>query len=230
MTIARTDETTAPWRWRTLRLGALAAAIACSTAAIAAEAQSQAALLRENPSADARRLGAWAIETRDHQDGPFIIVDKSAAKVFAFSPEGVLVGAAPALLGLSKGDISPDGIGTRKLATISPAERITPAGRFVAAIGKNLSGRDVLWIDYDAALSLHRVETGKPRERRLERLATPGTSDNRISYGCINVPLAFYEIVVAPLFRGRTGIVYILPEEQLIDQLFFANRAPELPL
>ena len=75
-----------------------------------------------------------------------------------------------------------------------------------------------------------RTRAGERRERRLERLATPGTSDNRISYGCINVPLAFYETVVAPLFKGRTGIVYILPEEQPIDQLFFANRAPELPL
>ena len=228
--MARIDRTTLPRHGRSFRLAMLAAAVACSTAAVAAEPPPQPAFLADSASQDARRLRAWAIETRDHQDGPFLIVDKSAAKVFAFSAAGVPIGASPVLLGLAKGDISPDGIGTRKLATISPAERITPAGRFVAAIGKNLSGRDVLWIDYDAALSLHRVETGKPRERRLERLATPGTSDNRISYGCINVPLAFYETVVAPLFKGRTGIVYILPEEQPIDQLFFANRAPELPL
>jgi hypothetical protein len=124
---------------------------------------------------------------------------------------------------MAKGDTSPDGIGARKLASITPAERITPAGRFVAAIGTNLSGKDILWIDYDEALSLHRVDTAKPRERRLQRLATPTTSDNRISYGCVNVPAAFFDTFVVPLFNGRTGVVYILPETQSVERVFFAK-------
>jgi hypothetical protein len=37
------------------------------------------------------------------------------------------------------------------------------------------------------------------------------TLDNRISYGCIKVPVEFYESVVRPLFDS-SGIVYILPE------------------
>ena len=35
------------------------------------------------------------------------------------------------------------------------------------------------------------------------QLASPSVLDNRISYGCINVPAAFYDKVVAPAFAGR---------------------------
>jgi hypothetical protein len=207
---------------RTLGLTTLATALTFPFAAGAVE-PSPPIFLAEGASPEVRTLGAWAMQTGDHQGGPFIIVDKVEAKVFVFSAKGVLLGTAPALLGMAKGDTSPDGIGARKLASITPAERITPAGRFVAAIGRNLSGKDILWIDYDEALSLHRVDTAKPRERRLQRLATPTTSDNRISYGCVNVPAAFFDTFVVPLFNGRTGVVYILPETQSVERVFFAK-------
>ncbi len=103
---------------------------------------------------------------------------------------------------------------------MAPQDRTTPAGRFVAAIGTNFRGEDVLWVDYDSGLSLHRVLTTKPEERRLERLATPTPNDNRISYGCINVPKKFYENIVAPAFSGTDGIVYILPESGSASTLF----------
>ena len=178
----------------------------------------------QTASAEARKVAAWVIQTDDNGIMPFIIVDKVNAKVFAFNQQGQLVGAAPVLLGLARGDKSPEGIGDRKLSSISHAERITPAGRFVAALGENLGGKGILWVDYDAAISLHRVDTAKPEERRLQRLATPAVSDNRISYGCINVPVRFYEKVVASLFKGTVGIVYILPETQTVDGGFFADR------
>ncbi|MDB5698092.1 MAG: hypothetical protein JWN69_896, partial [Alphaproteobacteria bacterium] len=142
----------------------------------------------------------------------FLVVDKVEAKVFAFDAQGRLLGSSAALVGVARGDVSPAGIGDRRLADIAPAERITPAGRFEAALGRNLAAKDILWIDYGAALSLHRVATGVPSERRLQRLATPTALDNRISYGCINVPAAFYDGVVLPLFRPANGVVYILPE------------------
>jgi len=177
----------------------------------------------ESASAEARRIAAWVIESDDNGTLPFIIVDKINAKVFAFDQQGLLLGAAPVLLGLARGDTSPDGIGNRKLSSISPAERITPAGRFVAALGENLGGKGILWVDYDAAISLHRVDTAKPEERRLQRLATQSILDNRISYGCINVPVHFYEEVVASLFEGTGGIVYILPETRSVEGGFFAK-------
>ena len=104
------------------------------------------------------------------------------------------------------------GIGDRKLSNVRPEEKTTPAGRFVAALGDNIRGEDVLWVDYNGAVSMHRVITTNPKERRLQRLATPTPLDNRISYGCINVPAKFFENVVRPAFTGTSGIVYVLPE------------------
>ena len=182
-------------------------------------------LQAESASEAARKVAAWAIAVGDHQGMPFLIVDKIEARVFAFDRQGALLGAAPVLLGLARGDESPLGIGQRKLSSISPEERVTPAGRFVAALGENLSGKGILWVDYDAAVSLHRVDTAKLAERRLQRLATPSASDNRISYGCINVPVDFYETIVDPLFKATAGVVYILPEMRPVEEVFFAQRS-----
>ena len=55
-----------------------------------------------------------------------------------------------------------------------------------------------MWVDYDAAVSMHRVITSNPAERRLQRLASPTPKDNRISYGCINLPAAFFDKVLSP--------------------------------
>jgi hypothetical protein len=180
----------------------------------------------ETASADTRRLADWVVATGDARGLPFVIVDKVAARVFAFDGGGLLRGAAPALLGLAKGDVSPPGVGNARLADIAPAQRITPAGRFEAGLGSNFGPKDIIWVDYDAAISLHRVVTTKAGERRLQRLATPSASDNRISYGCINVPAAFYDGIVQPLFRPANGIVYILPETRSLDELFALNAPP----
>ena len=115
----------------------------------------------------------------DAQGLPFIIVDKVGARAFVFGADGALLGSAPVLLGAARGDDNPPGIGTMRLADIRPEQRITPAGRFEARLGATLGPRDVLWIDYDSALSLHRVVTNKPAERRAQRLASTSPADNR---------------------------------------------------
>ena len=54
-------------------------------------------------------------------------------------------------------------------------------------------------------------------------MITRTPQDNRISYGCINVPVAFYETVVAPTFRNSNGIVYILPETRSVEGMLLAR-------
>jgi hypothetical protein len=175
---------------------------------------------QEVASADARKMADWIVDSGDNGRMPFLIVDKIHARVFAFDPDGRIIGATAALLGMATGDDSVAGIGNRKLSAILPGERTTPAGRFVAALGRNRNDKDILWIDYDAAISLHRVVTADPRERRAERLASKTVLDNRISFGCINVPATFYETIVAPAFRKSDGIVYVLPETRSIQETF----------
>ena len=173
----------------------------------------------ETVSADARDTANWVTASRDNHALPFVVIDKVNATVFAFDAAGVLRGAAPALLGMARGDDSVPGIGQRKLATITPPERTTPAGRFEASLGRDFE-QDILWIDYEAALSLHRVIKGRRVDDRAGRLASPTPSDNRISYGCVNVPPGFYDGVVKPLFTGTVGIVYILPETKPLRSVF----------
>lgn len=125
------------------------------------------------------------------------------------------------LLGAAPGDDSVEGIGARPISDVRPEERTTPAGRFVAERGRNALGEDVVWVDYAAAVSMHRVRATDPKERRLERLASPTVDDNhRISYGCINVPVAFYEAYVQPTFARYRGVVYVLPEFRSARQVF----------
>ena len=159
------------------------------------------------PSRDARNVAERVVASNDAGSLPFLIVDKAAARVLAFDSRGRFVGDSAALLGSARGDDSAAGIGDRPLAKILPHERTTPAGRFSAELGENNHGEDILWVDYDSAISMHRVRSVKASENRLQRLASVTATDNRISYGCINVPAAFYDDVVKPLFAPRDGMV-----------------------
>ena len=171
------------------------------------------------PSAEARQIADWALDSRDHAGLPFVVVDKVQSRVFVFDGSGRLRGAAPALVGLASGDASVPGIGQRAVASIRPEERTTPAGRFVASLEHSLAGDEILWVDYEAAIALHPV-VAVANERRLQRLASTTVSDRRITYGCINVPEVFFRTVVAPLFRASPGIVYVLPERSSARELF----------
>lgn len=175
---------------------------------------------RESASKDAHAVADWVLDSGDNRSMPFVIVDKTEAKVFIFTADGRLSGAAPALLGLARGDDAVPGIGDREMSSIRPEERTTPAGRFVSSLGRNLRGKEILWVDYDTAISMHPVITSNPKEHRAQRLATPTPLDNRISYGCINVTAKFYENVVHPAFAGTNGIVYVLPETRLPREVF----------
>lgn len=181
----------------------------------------------EHASTDARHVADWVVDSRDNGHRPFVVVDKLEARVFVFDAQGDLRGVTPALLGLAPGDDSVPGIGERKLSTIRPEERTTPAGRFVASLDRDVHGQEVLWVDYDAAISMHRVVTSDPKERRLQRLASLVVLDRRISYGCINVPAQFYDSVLSPVFKGTDGIVYVLPETRSVREVFASYEIGE---
>lgn len=182
---------------------------------------------REKASVEAHEVADWIVDSGDNRGLPFVIVDKRDAKVFVFGHAGDLRGAAAALLGLGRGDGSTPGIGKRRLATINIAERTTPAGRFQASLGHDYQ-QDILWIDYESSLSMHRVIVGKPSEQRHKRLESATVTDNRISFGCINVPVKFYDGIIVPAFTGTVGIVYILPENKALRDVFaFNERASE---
>lgn len=171
-------------------------------------------------SASVRQLTDWVTQSGDHGRQPFIVIDKKDARLFVFAGDGRLRGSSAVLLGSARGDDTVPGIGERPLAQVLPHERTTPAGRFTAEHGINLQGEDIIWIDYDAAVSMHRVRAGNPAERRLQRLASPTPDDNRISYGCVNVPASFYDRVLRPAVGEGGAVVYVLPETRPARDVF----------
>jgi hypothetical protein len=134
------------------------------------------------------------------------------------------------LLGAARGDDSFPGIGDVPIAQVRPWQRTTPAGRFVTQPGLDDEHHDVVWVDYDAAVAMHRVINKVRAERRPERLASPSPLDNRISFGCINVPIPFFDDVVSPMFGKRRGVAYIIPEVRGFHEVFeeHANDQPVL--
>jgi len=171
-------------------------------------------------SSDARFIADWAADSGDSQGLPFIILDKRDARVFVFQSTGRLIDSSPVLLGATPGDDPVSDIGTRAMAQVHQDEKTTPAGRFVAQAGRNATGEEVVWVDYKDAVSMHRVRLVDPKERRLERLASPDPSERRISYGCINVPVAFFEAEIWPLLKTTRAVVYVLPEVRDVHEVF----------
>jgi hypothetical protein len=177
-------------------------------------------LKQETASQEARQIADWVVDSGDNKNMPFVILDKKEAKVFVFHAHGGLRGAAPVLLGITVGDDSFPGVGNKPLSQVKPEEKTTPAGRFLAASDKNIKGADIVWIDYEGAVSLHAVVKGKPEERSAERLASPLPSERRISFGCVNVPVNFFKTALLPSFKKSDGIVYVLPETRSTQQVF----------
>jgi hypothetical protein len=176
--------------------------------------------MHEQPAHAARTIADWVVTSQDNRGSSFFIIDKARARLYVFDPAGRLQGASPILLGLARGDDSVPGIGDKPLAQIHTSERTTPAGRFVAQRGRNLKGDDIVWVDYASAVSLHRVREVNAGEHRVQRLKTATVADNRISYGCINVPTGFYDHIVQGAWRSGGVVVYVLPEQRPLDEVF----------
>jgi hypothetical protein len=177
------------------------------------------------PTPDVHHMADWVVARHDNGQSPFFIIDKRDARLYVFQPDGKLLGDAPVLLGSARGDETWPGIGNVPIKQVKPWQRTTAAGRFVTQPGVDLDRKDVVWIDYDAGLAMHRVINKVRSERRLERLASPTPDDNRISFGCINVPIDFFDRFVSPLFGKRSGVAYILPEVKTFHEAFEENAA-----
>ena len=175
-------------------------------------------------SPDARYVAQWVLDSQDNGGKPFVIVDKKDAKVFIFGPGGAMVGTAPALLGMAIGDHAVPGVGALAPSRIPPADRTTPAGRFETEPGINLDGEDVIWIDYDAGLAIHRVRPDAAQQARLRRLASAAPDEHRVSAGCVVLPVGFYENVLRPTLARSNGVVYVLPETRPVHELFGERR------
>ena len=191
---------------------ALIAPTAHALPASPARAQAPASSL----TAPAAELLQWVAHTGNNEGRPYVVVDKRQARIWVFDGQHRPLASTAALLGLTVGDQEVADIRSRDVRTLAPQARITPAGRFVTEPGVNLSGEDVVWMDYEAGLAMHRVRPGLAQAARLKRLAAEMPSQQRVSMGCVVLPVAFYLDVIQPLLGQRSGVVYVLPEQSAL--------------
>lgn len=169
-----------------------------------ARPDTESGLSRHAASPDVRRLVRWVLAAQDHENLPFLVVDKVNARIYAFDPEGRLRAAAPVLLGAGRGDHDQ-----------APA---TPAGRFVAASLEVPRGA-IVWANATSLLELHAVPSPRSPGRGTERLASADAKDKRISEGSLHVAADFYRGHLDGL-RSGASVVYVLPETTPVDRLF----------
>ncbi|BBD98315.1 hypothetical protein SAMIE_1018160 [Sphingobium amiense] len=172
-----------------------------------------------DPTPPAQRVMGWVGSARDNGRLPYAIIDKQSARIWLFNAKGERIADAPVLIGIMAGDDATPGIGAKSLAEIGPAEKTTPAGRFLAKFGVAAGKTRVLWVDYATSVALHTIPPGNPKEKRVARMLSPDIADNRITFGCINVPKRFYA-QVSPLFAKKGGYVYILPDIKQPEDVF----------
>jgi hypothetical protein len=177
------------------------------------------------PTSDARRMADWVVARHDNGKMPFMVLDKRDARLYVFEASGRLLDQTPVLLGSAHGDETYPGIGDVPIAKVKPYQRTTAAGRFVTRPGLDADHTDVVWLDYDAALAMHRVINKVKSEHRLQRIASPNPKVRRISWGCINIPIAFFDRYVSPIFGKRSGVAYVIPERKTFVEVFESDAA-----
>jgi len=199
--------------------GPLAAASAAAPSA-RTSATTRADFGPQKASPQVEQIVGWAVRTGDHKALPFAVIDKVNARLYAFDASGKPLAATPVLLGMGIGDSFAPGVSQMDMYQTRPWQRVTPAGRFRADVFEKGHGDSTIWVDYDSGIALHKMITRNTAERRAERMASAHPADHRITYGCINVPAAFYDTVLYPAFKPRNGIVYVLPEKNALEAVF----------
>ena len=172
------------------------------------------------PTHSARKMADWVVARRDNGRMPFMVLDKRDARLYVFEASGRLVDQTPVLLGSAHGDETYPGIGDVPIDQVKPFQRTTAAGRFVTRPGLDADHTDVVWLDYDAALAMHRVINKVKSEHRLQRIASANPKVRRISWGCINIPIAFFDSYISPVFGKRSGVTYVIPERKTFAEVF----------
>ena len=215
-------------------LAALALALPTAAVAVPPETTQQAADApaaeeKPGPSIGAQRVADWVVSSGDNASLPYLIIDKPTASVRLFDAKGKMLAEAPVLIGIALGDDATPGIGAKNLSEIGPAEKTTPAGRYLAKFGLAVGRERVLWVDYATSVAIHTIpKTSPKKERRRQRMLSATPDDNRITFGCINVPIAFYGKSLRPLFQKKGGYVYVLPDTKTVEEVFPRLRVEAL--
>ena len=142
----------------------------------------------------------------------FMVADKPNGMLHIFKEDGSHALSDATLYGKDKGDV------LEAKSSLEGGAKITPAGKFTMKESpSDYAGKTSLILlesqDYSGFIAVHAADVSTPSERRLERLETPTTEDNRISYGCINTKHETFINEIKPhISELDGGLIFILPD------------------
>lgn len=156
----------------------------------------------------------YLYELSKNNNKPFIIVDKPSATMQIIGVDGKMIANIPVLLGRDKGEDKnledPNSDETYGHAT-------TPAGKYILARkgysvtpeDNELYGGNILKIIGSGSLAIHSIYPNELAER-TKALNDNDVSNNRMSWGCINVAGVNYHYIGDNFING--GTIYINPD------------------
>lgn len=160
-------------------------------------------LARASASPQVGRVAQWAVLTGDHSGLPFVVVDKSRARLFAFDPQGRLRGSTPILRSAS-------GRQERNAASM-------PEGRFVADSWLSVRSDGIVWVNADTTVSLHGLSSSQASEATPNVPAAPDA--NATAQAALHVEDGFYRNYLSPL-RSQGSVAYVLHEDPSAQEMF----------
>lgn len=73
-------------------------------------------------------------------------------------------------------------------------------------------------VDEEGSMALHPLYLEHPWEKREERIESDTPTDNKVSYGCLNIRQEDFDEWIRPCF-GQGGLIAITPDKpKLIDK------------
>lgn len=149
----------------------------------------------------------------------YYIVDKPTATIYAIDKNGKEISSSPVIIGKAGERANTADMSKPKEGEVTT----TPAGRY--DIGHEDINEEDLSLYHGMVLSLYNTDALKihityPYEyiKRTDALKTKTVADNRISWGCINVPESFWISSVAP-YTENGSTIFITPDYQTTTTL-----------
>jgi hypothetical protein len=138
---------------------------------------------------------------------PFIIVDKPTATGYVYDSTGTLLKSFPVLLGSTIGD---------DINTVIPGDptkknTFTTAGKFTLTTNVGIDNsitydNKILVLKGSNSLAIHKIWPEDLVNRTMS-INTPQISDNRMSWGCINISEENYDKFITPNIKEGSKII-----------------------